>query len=811
MLGGLEWGELSLTRISLRLLVKHFVSFGARLYSGKMHWLQSLDTALFLLVNGTLANPFFDWLMPLLSGNGIPWLAAVVLAVPFALVFGSTRLRICAMLMVLVVALGDPLVVGTIKDSVQRPRPYVTIQNARLFGEKGKGYLAPLEDGSLAPKANRHSFPSAHAANWFAVATIAFLFYRRSAWFMFPLAAAVAFSRVYNGVHYPSDVTAGAIIGAGYAIAFMVLAQMGWGVVGWRFFPGWHARLPNLLNAEGGNLKSEIRNPKSELLNPKSEGRNPNAERDWLRLGYLLIGVALIGRWIFLGSGLIDLSEDEAYQWLWSKHLALSYYSKAPGIAYFQWVGTHLFGDTNFGVRFFSPLLGAILSVVVLRFMAREAGARAAFFLVLITLATPLLVLGSIVMTVDPPLVLFWMWAVIAGWRAVQPAARTRDWLIVGLALGLGFLCKYTAAMQLICWAIFFALQPSARAHLRKAGPWLALLIFGICTLPVVIWNAQHHWITALHVWGDAGMTGGSNEQVSVLEHVQRSVGYFGEFTSGELGALNPVFFVGALWAMVAAWRRRAEKPLWLFLCCMGAPVFLGHWLFSFHSRVQLNWIAAAVPPMFCLMVLYWNEHRQRIKSWLAIGVLLGIGVSALIYSSSLIGKLTGSKLPGDVDFAHRWRGWRETAQVVEQERAKFDSQAFVIADHYGTTGLYSFYSAPARAAARTDQPLVYCVDSKEPINQFPFWDQYNYREHRRGENALFVLRLDPYKLESGWVGKWLRGEPVGFRQISPPHPVSARIADAFESVTNLGIREIKLDDGRVFQRVELFGCYHLK
>ena len=136
---------------------------------------------------------------------------------------------------------------------------------------------------------------------------------------------------------------------------------------------------------------------------------------------------------------------------------------------------------------------------------------------------------------------------------------------------------------------------------------------------------------------------------------------------------------------------------------------------------------------------------------------------------------------------------------------------AFILADHYGTTGLYSFYSPPARAAAKSAQPLVYCLDSDKPINQFPYWDEYNYRAHRRGDNALFVLRLEPYKLESGWIWKWLRGEPVGYREIPPPPPVSIRVAGEFESVTNLGVREIKLNDGRVFQRVELFGCYHLK
>ena len=124
-----------------------------------MHWLQSLDTALFHFVNSTLANPFFDWLMPMLSGKGVPWLAAVVFAVPVALVFGSVRLRLCVLLMVLVVALGDPLVVGTIKDAVCRPRPFVTLPDARHFGETGKGYVPPLPDGSLPPEANVHSFP----------------------------------------------------------------------------------------------------------------------------------------------------------------------------------------------------------------------------------------------------------------------------------------------------------------------------------------------------------------------------------------------------------------------------------------------------------------------------------------------------------------------------------------------------------------------------------------------------------------------------------------------------------------------------
>jgi membrane-associated phospholipid phosphatase len=736
-----------------------------------MHWLQSLDLALFHFINGAISNPFFDWLMPVLSGRGVPWLIAVVIAVPWILFFANTRLKICALLMVLVVALGDPLVIGTIRNLVARPRPCLVLPDVNAL-------LGCTTSGSL---------PSAHAANWFALAMVAFLFHRRSAWFMFPLAASVAFSRVYCGVHYPSDVCAGAILGAGYAIALVVSAQAVWNFIGKKLFPTWHAQLPSLLNPAPPAAQSEIGNRKSEI--------------EWLRLGYAVIFLALIGRWIYLGSGLIGLSEDEAYQWLWSKHLALSYYSKPPGIAFIQWAGTSLFGDTNFGVRFFSPLFAAILSWLVLCFMAREIGGRAAFCLLLITFATPLLVAGSILMTIDPPLVLCWMWAVVAGWRAAQPGGKTRDWLVVGLALGLGFLCKYTAMLQLVCWAIFFTLQPAARIHLRKSGPWVALGVFALCTLPVLIWNSQHGWITVNHVAGDAGMH----------STWKPTLNYFFEFTGAEFGLLNPIFFIAAMWALFAAWKRRKEKPLWLFLFCMSAPVFLGYWLFSFHSRVLPNWIAAVVPPLFCLMIAFWSESKLRVKPWLAAGLLVGIVGSVFMHDIDLIGRIIGNKIPGDKDLSHRVRGWRETALLVETERAKLGTNAFIIADHYGTTGLYSFYSLPARAAAQTTNPLVYCIDADAPANQFFFWDDYNYRAHRHGDNALFVVRLDPYPLEHGWIWKWLRHERIQYGEIPQPLPPPARMAAEFETVTNLGVRGITLGDGRVFQRVQIFGCYNLK
>jgi 4-amino-4-deoxy-L-arabinose transferase-like glycosyltransferase/membrane-associated phospholipid phosphatase len=766
-----------------------------------MHWLQTIDTGLFHFVNWSLVNPLFDWLMPVLSNNA--FFFPVLFLFGVALLWkGGRRMRVCVLMLALILPLGDNLVCNTIKHVVARPRPFVMLPEARLFGSIRKGYIAPQPDENgvdmAANRGSRNSMPSSHAANWFAGTMICFLYYRRSLWFMLPLALGVSLSRVYNGVHYPSDVLAGAILGAGYAIAGLLAAQTIWNGIGKKWFPLWHAQLPSLLNPE-----FQIQ------ISPVPDSRRPALDTHWLRLGYILILAMLIARWLYLALGPLELVKDEAYQWVWSKHLALSYYSKPPGIAFIQAASTSVFGDTEFGVRFFSPLFAAISSVMVLRFFAREVSARAAFGLLLIVTATPLLGVGTILMTIDPPMVLCWMWALVAGWRAVQPDGKIRDWLVVGLATGLGFLCKYTAACQIVCWAIFFALSPAARLHFRKPGPWMALVVFLICTVPVVIWNAQHGWITIHHVAGDAGL---HSEWKPTLR-------YFFDFTGVEALLLNPVFFIGALWAAAGFRKFRRDRPLWLYFFCMGTPLFLGYWLYSFHSRVLPNWIAPAIPPMFCLMIVYWREKFlagvRFIKPVLIIGLTIGFVATVFIYDSALIGKIAGQPLPGEVDPTSRAQAWPPTAGFVEAAREKLQAEGkpvFIIAGDYGITGLFSFYLPTAHAALKAPdaKPLVYCIDSDAPENQFYFWPEYDYRASRQGQNAIYVSDLDIYPLENGWPWKWLKHGPVQYARVPTPGPAPAQITQEFASVTDLGVQDVKIGD-RVFRHIHLWACHNLK
>ena len=254
-----------------------------------------------------------------------------------------------------------------------------------------------------------------------------------------------------------------------------------------------------------------------------------------------------------------------------------------------------------------------------------------------------------------------------------------------------------------------------------------------------------------------------------------------------------------------------------LYLLCMSWPVLLGHALYSFHSRILPNWIAPAVPAMFLLMVIYWNERLRGgtrfVKPLLAAGLVLGILIEVPMHDSDFIGRIAGDNLPGPVDPLHRVRGWNTAASLVEADREKLAAQgkpAFIIGGEYAITGECTFYSPVARKAIALKMPLVYCADSETPENQYYFWPEYNYRTAwRQGENAIYVEDIGPGKMEPGWLGKWLRHEPVGAQPPEPEAP-PARMLNEFEKVTDLGVRDIEYH-GRQFHQLHLWACYNLK
>lgn len=230
-----------------------------------MDWLQTLDAGLFRFINLGLSNAVLDGVMSFFSGNVLSFRVAIPAAIMAGLLLiwrGGARGRVFVVMLVLAVGLTDGLVCNTLKHALGRPRPFFVLPEARcLVGKSGSG-----------------SMPSSHAANWFAGTMVAYLYYRRSLKFMLPAAAVVSFSRVYNGVHYPSDVMAGAILGAGTAAATVLTLDTVWQWAGRKWCPGWWRRMPSLVEpavrpALAAAATSLPRLPASASARPDQEKR----------------------------------------------------------------------------------------------------------------------------------------------------------------------------------------------------------------------------------------------------------------------------------------------------------------------------------------------------------------------------------------------------------------------------------------------------------------------------------------------------------------------------------------------------------
>lgn len=167
--------------------------------------LVALDKTIFRFVNQSLANPVTDVIMPFITTDlHLKIFYGVCL---FLILWkGDRRLRWAVLGSLVVVTLSDQLSSAILKSLVGRLRPCKVMEVHLLVG-CGSGF----------------SFPSSHAANLFGQAFFFYGIAPRSAKFLVPLAALVALSRVFVGVHYPGDILSGAILGTAVGLVMEIL------------------------------------------------------------------------------------------------------------------------------------------------------------------------------------------------------------------------------------------------------------------------------------------------------------------------------------------------------------------------------------------------------------------------------------------------------------------------------------------------------------------------------------------------------------------------------------------------------------
>ncbi|WFS04829.1 glycosyltransferase family 39 protein [Rhizobium tumorigenes] len=315
--------------------------------------------------------------------------------------------------------------------------------------------------------------------------------------------------------------------------------------------------------------------------------------------------------------GVVDLLPEEAYYWNFSRHIDIGYLDHPPMSAWIIWLGTALFGDTEFGVRIGAYLAWIVTCLFVYRLTVHLFDKTTALVGLVLTAVLPVFLYTGFLMTPDVPLTAAWAGALYFLERALV-ANRRNAWWGVGVCAGLGMLSKYTIALLGPAALIFMLIDPRARRWLMRPQPYLAAATALFLFSPVIYWNATHGW---------ASFAFQSTQRLADTP----------AFSSPALVAsvallLTPLGLIVAIAALVSCLRRFVTAPKTdmqvrrrtLFMLVFTLTPLSVFAAFSLGHEVKLNWtgpVWLAILPAVAATIIDANSGSSRIaaalrRSW---------------------------------------------------------------------------------------------------------------------------------------------------------------------------------------------------
>lgn len=166
---------------------------------GFWNFLHHKDTRIFIYFNQRLRCRFLDFVMPRITHLGGATFTTLLCLLMYA--FGQRETKLAATEAFITIT-GSQGIVQLFKKIIYRKRPYMVLPEVKTFWRK------LLKD---------YSFPSGHTTAGFSLAVILSIYFPSYSYVIYSLATMVGLSRIYTGMHYPSDVLSGAFLGTTFA------------------------------------------------------------------------------------------------------------------------------------------------------------------------------------------------------------------------------------------------------------------------------------------------------------------------------------------------------------------------------------------------------------------------------------------------------------------------------------------------------------------------------------------------------------------------------------------------------------------
>ncbi|MEW6001376.1 MAG: glycosyltransferase family 39 protein [Nitrospirota bacterium] len=641
--------------------------------------LPEADTLIFFFINKGLQNKLTDLIMIFLTGR------SYLLVIPFLVWFflkGWKKTSLVLTLSLISLLLSD-WASYNLKEVFERPRPCNVLEGVRL----------------LVGCSSSHSMPSGHAVTSFAFVTPFLIFFRSRINYIFCVFAfLVGFSRVYVGVHYPSDVLVGILVGVMSATSVSGLYKKAYE----RF-----------------------------------------KEKPYTTVLFIFLLALSLFRIYYVTRGSLDLSPDEAHYWEWSRRLDWGYYSKGPMIAYLIYIGTSIFGDTVFGIRIMAVVFSILSSITLYSLGKSLYDEKVGLFSAILIQIIPLFSTFGMIFTIDSPLIFFWILSLYlfhlstestnpsidkkGGWGGFDPSPLY--WRLLGLSIGFGLLTKYTMAFFYVFALLYLLISKERRKFLLMKGPYIAFLVSLIVFSPVIIWNASHGWVALKHTAG----------QAHLYEGFKISLKSIFEFLGSQLGVITPLLFVLMIMSL---WKLRREKE-GSFLFLSSIPLIAFFLLKSIQAKVQANW---ALPGYITGIIAFSAFYGKGItSSGIAKKILIIAALVIALIVTSLAHYPSILNLPVKKDPTSRLLGWKEIGEEISKiyEKMSAEGPVFIFSDKYQVSSELAFYVR--------GHPITYCINLGRRMNQYDLWPGFYDLIHH---DAIFVKMEDtevPEKVEKAF------------------------------------------------------------
>lgn len=310
----------------------------------------------------------------------------------------------------------------------------------------------------------------------------------------------------------------------------------------------------------------------------------------------------------FVLSYFIPLASDEAYYWVWSKHLQLSYFDHPGMISWLFKLGEplELIGHAVRWPAVFFAHCSLIAWFYIFK-MNQFDDSRFKIFLLLV-LSSPLLGFGSLIMTPDLPLLFFWSFTFL--FYSLWLRNPNLKWAsLMGLSLGLGFCAKYHIAL-FVPFAIIHLLISKEYRKLKFSHLVISILCGIIGALPVFIWNYQHDFVSFKFQLAH-GFTTHQWSWTYVIEYL------FGQIL---------ILFPSVVWISIGLLRDRK----YLLFSVFGWGPILFFLYSSFKSSVEMNWPVIGHWSLFLLFAIGYQRLRS---AWVPISFFLTLGLTLFALS----------------------------------------------------------------------------------------------------------------------------------------------------------------------------------